>query len=182
MRASSALTVAVDQVTKAIAVASLDRGEEVNVFLGLDLTYVRNEGVAFGALSGGGPVLVAVIAVALAGLIAYFALHARSRLLWLPVGAILGGALGNLADRAREGAVIDFIDPIAWPAFNLADVAIVVGRARAALRRGGARAERAARSSWSRRSRPASGSTCSSARSRPVGSRAAAQRLIEAGA
>ena len=48
-------------------------------------------------------------------------------LLWLPVGLILGGALGNLADRAREGAVIDFIDPIAWPAFNLADAAIVVG-------------------------------------------------------
>ena len=57
----------VDQATKAIAVASLDRGEEVNVFLGLDLTYVRNEGVAFGALSGGGPLLVIVIALALAG-------------------------------------------------------------------------------------------------------------------
>ena len=47
--------------------------------------------------------------------------------LWLPVGMLLGGALGNLADRAREGAVIDFIDPVAWPAFNLADSSIVVG-------------------------------------------------------
>ena len=47
--------------------------------------------------------------------------------LWLPVGMLLGGALGNLADRAREGAVIDFIDPIAWPAFNVADSCIVVG-------------------------------------------------------
>ena len=47
--------------------------------------------------------------------------------LWLPVGLILGGALGNLADRARDGAVIDFIDPIAWPAFNFADAAIVAG-------------------------------------------------------
>lgn len=121
------LTVALDQVTKAIAVASLDRGEEVNVFLGLDMTYVRNEGVAFGALEGGGWVLIAVIGIALAGLLAYFALNSTVRLLWLPVGLILGGALGNLADRAREGAVIDFIDPIAWPAFNLADTAIVVG-------------------------------------------------------
>lgn len=121
------LTVAVDQATKALAVASLDRGEEVNVFLGLDMTYVRNEGVAFGALSGGGPVLVVVIALALGGLLTYFALNSAVRLLWLPVGLILGGALGNLADRAREGAVIDFIDPIAWPAFNLADAAIVVG-------------------------------------------------------
>jgi signal peptidase II len=40
---------------------------------------------------------------------------------------LLGGALGNLADRAREGAVIDFIDPVAWPAFNLADTCIVLG-------------------------------------------------------
>lgn len=120
-------TVLVDQSAKAIAVASLDRGEQVNVFLGLDLTYVRNDGVAFGALSDGGPLLVVVIAVALAGLLAYFALNSSVRLLWLPVGLILGGALGNLADRAREGAVIDFIDPIAWPAFNVADAAIVAG-------------------------------------------------------
>ncbi len=119
--------VALDQATKALAAASLERGEEVNVFLGLDLTHVRNEGVAFGALSGGGPVLVAVIVAALAGLIVYFAINSRVRLLWLPVGLILGGATGNLVDRARVGAVIDFIDPIAWPAFNLADVAIVTG-------------------------------------------------------
>ena len=121
------LTVLLDQATKAIAVASLERGEEVNVFLGLDMTYVRNEGVAFGALSGGGPVLVTAISLALAGLVTYFVLNSAVPFLWLPVGLILGGALGNLADRAREGAVIDFIDPIAWPAFNLADAAIVIG-------------------------------------------------------
>jgi signal peptidase II len=121
------LTVGADQATKAIAVASLERGEEVNVFLGLDMTYVRNEGVAFGALEGGGPLLVTAIALALAGLVAYFVMNADVPFLWLPVGLILGGALGNLADRAREGAVVDFIDPIAWPAFNLADAAIVVG-------------------------------------------------------
>lgn len=121
------MTVAVDQATKAIAVASLDRGEEVNVFLGLDMTYVLNDGVAFGALSGGGVLLVTAISLALAGLVAYFVFNSNVRFLWLPVGLILGGALGNLADRARQGAVVDFIDPIAWPAFNLADVAIVVG-------------------------------------------------------
>ncbi len=121
------LTVLADQATKAIAVASLERGEEVNVFLGLDMTYVRNEGVAFGALSGGGAVLVTAIVIALGALVLYFALSSTVPLLWLPVGLILGGALGNLADRAREGAVIDFIDPIAWPAFNLADTAIVIG-------------------------------------------------------
>jgi signal peptidase II len=121
------LTVLADQASKAVAITSLERGEEVNVFLGLDMTYVRNEGVAFGALSGGGALLVTVIALALVGLVVYFVMNSDVALLWLPVGLILGGALGNLADRAREGAVVDFIDPIAWPAFNLADAAIVVG-------------------------------------------------------
>jgi len=116
-----------DQATKQLAVASLVPGEMRNVFLGLDLTNVRNEGVAFGFLSEGGVLLVIMTAVALAGLLAFFALRAATPWLWLPAGMILGGALGNLADRAREGAVIDFIDPIAWPAFNVADTAIVLG-------------------------------------------------------
>ena len=125
--ATLAAVVALDQASKALAVASIGRGEKVNVFLGLDLTNIRNTGIAFGALTGGGTPIVAVTAVALALLAGYFAARAGTPLLWLPVGLVLGGALGNLADRAREGAVIDFIDPIAWPAFNLADTAIVLG-------------------------------------------------------
>lgn len=127
MAATVGVAVAVDQATKALAVASLERGEDVNVFLGLDLTHVRNTGVAFGAFSGAGAAIAALGALALLGLILYFSLNAGTPWLWLPVGAVLGGALGNLADRAREGAVIDFIDPIGWPAFNLADVWIVIG-------------------------------------------------------
>ncbi|MEA2404357.1 MAG: signal peptidase, partial [Thermoleophilaceae bacterium] len=64
---------------------------------------------------------------AAAAFIVYFAMHARMPWLWLPVGVIAGGALGNLVDRVRDGAVIDFIDPSFWPAFNIADVCIVVG-------------------------------------------------------
>ena len=48
-------------------------------------------------------------------------------MMWLPVGMVFGGALGNLADRARIDGVTDFIDPVLWPAFNVADSAIVVG-------------------------------------------------------
>jgi signal peptidase II len=125
--ATVAAVVAIDQGTKAIALASLERGEKVNVFLGIDLTNVRNPGVAFGALTGGGTALVVIIAVALALMLVYFARHAATPMLWLAVGLLLGGALGNLVDRAREGAVVDFIDPIFWPAFNLADAAIVIG-------------------------------------------------------
>jgi signal peptidase II len=118
---------ALDQGTKLAVVHSFDPGESDNVFLGLDLTNTRNTGVAFGALQGGGLVVAALIALSLTLLLAYFALNATTRWLWLPVGLILGGALGNLIDRIRLGAVIDFIDPVAWPAFNLADASIVVG-------------------------------------------------------
>jgi signal peptidase II len=119
--------VALDQATKAWIVASRALGEKSSVFFGIDLNYVRNKGVAFGAFGGGGAPVWLLTAVAVAALIGYFALRADRAWLWLPVGAIAGGALGNLADRARDGAVVDFIDPIAWPAFNVADVAIVVG-------------------------------------------------------
>ena len=125
--ATAGLVVAVDQVTKQLADSNIERGGEVNVFFGLDFTNTRNTGVAFGALEGGGLIVAILIGISLALLIGYFALHRDMPWLWLPVGLLLGGAFGNLADRAREGAVIDFIDPVAWPAFNIADCCIVVG-------------------------------------------------------
>ncbi len=127
--ATVALVLALDQVTKALVTSSLARGESVEVFYGLELTNTRNTGVAFGALQGSGAIVGALIAVVLVLLIGYFALNAARRWLWLPVGMLLGGASGNLVDRVREGAVIDFIDPVAWPAFNVADMAIVGGAA-----------------------------------------------------
>ena len=60
-------------------------------------------------------------------LVVWFALNAARPWLWLPGGMLLGGAAGNLIDRVHEGAVIDFIDPVGWPAFNVADSCIVVG-------------------------------------------------------
>jgi signal peptidase II len=124
----AALFFTLDQVTKQIVVASIKRGDSINVFFGVDLTYVRNKGVAFGALAGnGGGLVVGLTIVALVLLIAYFSVRTTTPWLWLPVGIIAGGALGNLADRARDGAVIDFIDPVLWPAFNLADMGIVLG-------------------------------------------------------
>jgi signal peptidase II len=125
--ATMALVVALDQASKRIVDSSLREGESVNVFLGLDFTNTRNTGVAFGALGGSGAIVAALIGLGLALLIAYFALNASRPWLWLPVGMLLGGALGNLIDRVSEGAVIDFIDPVAWPAFNLADTSIVIG-------------------------------------------------------
>jgi signal peptidase II len=125
--ATAGSVVALDQATKQLAIASVERGESENVFFGLDITNSRNTGVAFGVLEGGGVVVGVLIGLSLAALVTYFALNMELRLLWLPVGLLVGGALGNLADRARDGSVIDFIDPVAWPAFNLADASIVIG-------------------------------------------------------
>jgi len=125
--ATAGLVVAVDQATKQLAATNIARNDQVAVIPGLDLTSTRNTGVAFGALEGGGIVVAVLIGISLALLLAYFVANRSLPWLWLPVGMLLGGALGNLADRAREGAVIDFIDPVAWPAFNVADSCIVVG-------------------------------------------------------
>ncbi len=125
--ATAGVVVALDQATKQLADSGIGRGEEVNVFFGLDLTNTRNTGVAFGAFEGGGLVVAILIGLSLTLLLGYFLLNRSMPWLWLPVGLLLGGALGNLADRAREGAVIDFIDPVAWPAFNIADACIVAG-------------------------------------------------------
>jgi signal peptidase II len=119
--------VVADQGTKAIVRASLEPGERDESLPVLDLVHVRNDGVAFGALAGGGTVVALVVAAALAALVAYFAFNAHRPLAWLPTGLLLGGALGNVIDRVRLGAVTDFLKVPAWPAFNLADAAITVG-------------------------------------------------------
>ena len=88
---------------------------------------MRNSGVAFGQLQDGGAIVSVVIAAAVVALLVYFARHAARPWIWLPTGMLLGGALGNIVDRLREGAVIDFIKLPHWPAFNVADSAITVG-------------------------------------------------------
>jgi signal peptidase II len=125
--ATAGLVVALDQATKQLAATNIARNDQVAVIPGLDFTNTRNTGVAFGALAGGGLLVALLIGVSLTLLVGYFVANRNRPWLWLPVGMLLGGALGNLADRAREGAVIDFIDPVAWPAFNVADSSIVVG-------------------------------------------------------
>ena len=125
--ATAGLVVAVDQATKRLVDSGIDRGDSVDVFFGLDLTNTRNTGVAFGALEGAGLIVAILIGLSLVLLIGYFVVNRDMPWLWLPVGLLLGGAVGNLIDRAVEGAVIDWIDPVAWPAFNVADACIVVG-------------------------------------------------------
>jgi signal peptidase II len=122
-----AAVLAADQATKALVRGAIERGDEDPILPALKLVHVRNEGVAFGLDVGGSTLVVALIGFALLALVLYFARHSARPLMWLPVGLLLGGALGNIVDRIRDGAVTDFLKVPAWPAFNLADVAITVG-------------------------------------------------------
>jgi signal peptidase II len=120
------VVVLLDQVSKAIVVSSLSVGQHEQLALGFSLTNTPNSGLAFGIGQGEGFVL-AVTVVALALVLIWFALDPSRPGMWLAVGLLAGGALGNLADRIRMDAVTDFIDPPLWPTFNLADVAITLG-------------------------------------------------------
>jgi signal peptidase II len=119
---------AADQLSKRVVEHSIVRGEERKLLPGVQLVNTRNHGVAFGFFPGSHLGVTILIAVALLVLMAYFALHAAQPLIWLPTGMLVGGALGNIIDRLRDGAVTDFIKlPLGWPPFNLADSSITIG-------------------------------------------------------
>ncbi|HKP20254.1 MAG TPA: signal peptidase II, partial [Thermoleophilaceae bacterium] len=82
--ATAGLVVAVDQGTKRLVDSSIDRGDSVNVFFGLDLTNTRNTGVAFGALEGAGLIVAILIGLSLVLLIGYFVANRHMPWLWLP--------------------------------------------------------------------------------------------------
>jgi signal peptidase II len=130
IRAGLVLVVVVvaDQLSKRAVEHSIVPGDEHKLLPGVQLVNTRNQGVAFGFLPGSHTGVTILIGVALLALIVYFARHSRERLIWLPTGMLVGGAIGNVVDRVRAGAVTDFIKlPLGWPPFNLADMSITLG-------------------------------------------------------
>jgi signal peptidase II len=122
------VVVAADQLSKHAIRQSIVPGEERGVLPGIQLVNTRNRGVAFGFLPGNHIAVTLVIGLALIALLVYFALHTTRPLVWLPTGMLIGGALGNILDRLRDGSVTDFIKlPLGWPPFNLADTSITLG-------------------------------------------------------
>ena len=142
----------VDQLSKLAVATRIELGSRVNVIPGFfDLTHFHNQGAAFGMLSGMPdyfriPFFYAVSALAVV-LLSYFfrKLGDREHLMAVALSLVLGGIAGNVLDRIRLGAVIDFLSfrighvvvdktlfgkrflmPLEWPAFNVADSAITV--------------------------------------------------------
>ena len=127
-----------DQATKLLVVSDLGLHQTVEIIPGLlNLTHVRNSGVAFGILNATSfafkPALMAALAMAALVGVALYSTQLSLEQRWARAGLalILGGAAGNLVDRARQGYVVDFVDAYwgSWHfwAFNVADAAITVG-------------------------------------------------------
>lgn len=137
--AAIAATALADQATKWAALSLLSWGQSVPVLPGVALTLSFNEGASFGILSqtmAGRPRLMAALTGAIALIVAVMALRAEGRLERAGLVLIAGGALGNIVDRLRQGAVTDFLDlswrgwhglTFTWPTFNGADIAITLG-------------------------------------------------------
>ncbi len=125
----AAVVLAVDQITKAWVIATIDPGSVIRILGDLvRLLDSRNNGALFGLFESSAPVF-AVASVAVIGLIVvYHARSGRNVLLSIALGLLLGGALGNLVDRIRYGFVVDWIDigfgNIRWWTFNVGDAAI----------------------------------------------------------
>jgi len=132
---STALIItALDQVVKRVVVDCLDMGQSIDVVGSfVRLTRTSNTGGAFGLLRGRGNwfIVVSIVAVLAIVVLSRRIVRGGRRVERLAFGLILGGAVGNLIDRIRLGAVTDFIDiggsGYRWPAFNVADSAISIG-------------------------------------------------------
>ncbi len=133
--ALAAVVIVLDQISKQVVLASIQLGETIYVapFWNWVLTY--NRGAAFSFLAseeGWQRWFFTALALAVSGWIVFMLRsHAAQKLLSLSLALIMGGALGNVIDRIRFGAVVDFVQWHAagfyWPAFNVADSAITVG-------------------------------------------------------
>jgi len=127
----AAVVIALDQLTKVWALAALDDGP-IGIVGGVRFHLTYNTAGAFG-LGGAAVPFLALAALVLVVVMASSEAMTRSPVLAIAVGLVLGGALGNLADRMfrgrgwLRGAVVDFIDFRVWPVFNLADSAITCG-------------------------------------------------------
>jgi signal peptidase II len=129
-----AAAVVADQLTKTAALSMLSQGTAVPVLPGFNLSLGFNTGASFGMMGGfmaGKPLLMAALTGALTIAFAVMAFRAQHALERAGFALVVGGALGNIIDRLRQGAVTDFLDfywrDWHWPTFNVADICITLG-------------------------------------------------------
>ena len=126
--AVAVVVLALDQTTKHIVRATIDRGDAFPEGWHIRFVHVENTGAAFGILQEQNAFLVVTTVIGVAAILLYYWYPPfEHAIMTIAVGMLLGGAVGNLSDRLRLGEVTDFIDFPHYPAFNVADSSIVVG-------------------------------------------------------
>ena len=125
----SLAVVIIDQLSKYYVVRNFALGESVPVVENIfRLTYILNPGAAFGMMEGSRWLFIAIAAAVLAGgWLLRREVLAGDMFLRYGAALFMGGAVGNVIDRARTGLVVDFFDFRIWPVFNVADIAICIG-------------------------------------------------------
>ena len=126
------VAIAADQVTKWLAIENAEwLSNGVAIFPGFNLVFLRNYGVSFGMFQGTPWWVLVLLTAAIVAVLVVWLLRSISISESAALGLIIGGAVGNISDRVRLGAVTDFLDfyigSTHWPAFNLADTFIVCG-------------------------------------------------------
>lgn len=139
LAAVALIVIALDQLSKwaMLQLVGIAARSPIAVTSFFDLVMVWNKGVSFGMFNRGAetpaymPVFLVVMALAIAGLLLRLGLKSALRWERVGYGMVIGGALGNVIDRLRFGAVADFfyfhLGALGWPAFNVADAAICIG-------------------------------------------------------
>jgi len=117
----------IDQLTKFLIRSTLSINQTKTLIPKvLELTFIKNTGIAFGLLKNLQPIMI-TITILIIAIIIYYLKDIKDRNLAITISLILGGAFGNLVDRIFYGAITDFIKISIWPVFNVADACISVG-------------------------------------------------------
>lgn len=117
-----------DQTVKWLIRQTIERGDSLAVVWPLKLVHVTNSGAAFGMFQGAGPLLVMTSILGMIAIVVFlFNPSFAHPLMRLGLALMLGGAVGNLIDRVKDGEVVDFVKVPNFPAFNVADSAITIG-------------------------------------------------------
>ncbi|MDD5748307.1 MAG: signal peptidase II [Actinomycetota bacterium] len=126
---STLISLAIDQLTKLLIALNIQEGRSITVIPHvLWITHTKNTGAAFGLMAGKGGIIFFCSLFLIILLLVWLFSRSEKRIgIYIALGAIVGGALGNLTDRIIRGKVVDFIDLGWWPVFNLADTLIVIG-------------------------------------------------------
>lgn len=120
--------VVLDQLSKWLVVSNMQYGESLPLIEGIiSLTYVRNQGAAFGLFAGNTWLFIACALLVVVIISIYNYKNPLVGCLQIILGLVCGGAMGNFIDRFRYHYVVDFFDLGWWPVFNIADMAVVCG-------------------------------------------------------